>query len=321
MSVKLGTFLSNPKRVTGGAVQGSVLGVLDRNVVLNDLDEDLPDIYSAKYVDDLTLIDTVEVEVQCMIDQTPKKTLHTFSPPNTVSSFEKIKQKANSKGLKINEKKTQILSVSSVWYDTEALIKMGDQTITSGEELKMLGFYFSPQPTVKLQIEKLVKKANKRFFLLLKYKRAGVRKERLRDIYTSIIRSCLEYSSPVYHCQLNGYLNNLLERVQKKCLRTIYRYSMEYEELLGASNLSRLEQRRVIAFQKFTNKTVKNTKYANWFPKREIIKETRNTSIYLEELAVGDRLYNSPLFAMRHYLNNTESHRQTSDLIGIFNTP
>ena len=96
---------------------------------------------------------------------------------------------------------------------------------------------------------------------------------------------------------------------------------MEYEELLGASNLSRLEQRRVIAFQKFTNKTVKNTKYANWFPKREIIKETRNTSIYLEELAVGDRLYNSPLFAMRRYLNNTESHRQTSDLTGIFNTP
>ena len=38
MSVKLGLYLSAPKSVTGGAVQGSVLGVLDHNVVLDDLD-------------------------------------------------------------------------------------------------------------------------------------------------------------------------------------------------------------------------------------------------------------------------------------------
>ena len=41
MSVKLGTIQSKPKEVTGGAVQGSVLGVLEHNVVLNDLDKGL----------------------------------------------------------------------------------------------------------------------------------------------------------------------------------------------------------------------------------------------------------------------------------------
>ena len=45
MSVKIGTTLSNPRPVTGGAVQGSVLGVLDHNVVLNNLDDGLLDIY------------------------------------------------------------------------------------------------------------------------------------------------------------------------------------------------------------------------------------------------------------------------------------
>ena len=51
MSVKLGTVLSNPKPVTGGAVQGSVLGVLDHNVVLNNLDDELLEVYVAKYID------------------------------------------------------------------------------------------------------------------------------------------------------------------------------------------------------------------------------------------------------------------------------
>ena len=41
--------------VTGGAVQGSVLGVLDHNVVLNDLDKNLNEEnpYIAKYINDL----------------------------------------------------------------------------------------------------------------------------------------------------------------------------------------------------------------------------------------------------------------------------
>ena len=56
MSVKLGTVLSSPKPVTGGAVQGSVLGVLDHNVVLNNLDDELLETYVAKYVDDMTVI-------------------------------------------------------------------------------------------------------------------------------------------------------------------------------------------------------------------------------------------------------------------------
>ena len=38
ISVKGGTHISNPKPVMGGAVQGSVLGVLDHNVVLDNLD-------------------------------------------------------------------------------------------------------------------------------------------------------------------------------------------------------------------------------------------------------------------------------------------
>ena len=39
MRVKIGNLLSEEKIVTGGAVQGSVLGVLDHNAVLEYIDE------------------------------------------------------------------------------------------------------------------------------------------------------------------------------------------------------------------------------------------------------------------------------------------
>ena len=63
MKVKIGTHLSNPRNVTGGAVHGSVLGVLDHNAVLESLDDDLLDIYVAKYIDDITVVEAVPKDI------------------------------------------------------------------------------------------------------------------------------------------------------------------------------------------------------------------------------------------------------------------
>ena len=105
MSVKIGTIMSKPRVVTGGAVQGSVLGVLDHNVVLNNVDDDVLDVYIAKYVDDMTLIDTVKQSVKTDIDTSGNKPLHTIHPLATQNAFNNISRKATNKGLKINEKR------------------------------------------------------------------------------------------------------------------------------------------------------------------------------------------------------------------------
>ena len=88
----------------------------------------------------------------------PNKPHHNFEPALSKSSFEIIRNKAESKGLKINDSKTQILSVSSGNYTTEATIKtsQGD-TLTSGQSLKMLGFTLSNEPTVSKQVDTLKK--------------------------------------------------------------------------------------------------------------------------------------------------------------------
>ena len=96
----------------------------------------------------------------------------------------------------------------------------------------MLGYTFSNAPTIQAQLDYLTRRANKRFFLILHYKRAGVPKERLKDIYCSMTRSILEYSSNVYHSQINIGQSNELERIQKRSLRAIYGYEYTYVELL-----------------------------------------------------------------------------------------
>ena len=126
MSVKLGTVLSSPKPVTGGAVQGSVLGVLDHNVVLNNLDDGINEegLYVAKYVDDLMVIETVPSHINTMIDSTGNRPMHHFNPSGTQRAFDKISKKSTEKGLKIYDQKTQVLSVSSARYDTTAEIEI-----------------------------------------------------------------------------------------------------------------------------------------------------------------------------------------------------
>ena len=145
MSVKLGTTLSDQKKVTGGAVQGSVLGVLDHNVVLNNLDDDLLSVYIAKYVDDMTIIDTVENSVPTVVDDNHSRPIHIIALEKSQNAFRSICKKSSVKGLKINDQKTQLLSVSSAFYKIKkAIIKdSNNNPIESSSSVKMLGYTLS----------------------------------------------------------------------------------------------------------------------------------------------------------------------------------
>ena len=58
MSVKVGNKKSCLHAVTGGAVQGSILGVLDHNAVMEFIDDDFENM-SLKYVDDMTTVESL----------------------------------------------------------------------------------------------------------------------------------------------------------------------------------------------------------------------------------------------------------------------
>jgi hypothetical protein len=58
-----------------------------------------------------------------------------------------------------------------------------------------------------------------------------------------MIRSILEYASPVFHNGLTNYLSQDLEWVQKRALRIILPW-VSYEDALQSTSLQRLSHRR-----------------------------------------------------------------------------
>ena len=91
MRVKVGNIISNEHPVYGGAVQGSVMGVMDHNAVMEFLDDeiDYQDIY--KYVDDLTMEEEIDQNIAYLLKMT-----QTQIQKPTSSSRLKCKEALNS---------------------------------------------------------------------------------------------------------------------------------------------------------------------------------------------------------------------------------
>ena len=122
------------------------------------------------------------------------------------------------------------------------------------------------------------------------------------------------------------YEKNRLERIQKNCLRSIYGFDKTYEELLSESGLRTLEERRKNALERFAVKAAANKQFTNWFPVNDNRFSQRSSCLYKEYHAKSDRLYRSPLYALRRILNSKEKNtRVTSenflDLSNLFNEP
>ena len=125
---------------------------------------------------------------------------------------------------------------------------------------------------------------------------------------------------------LTQYQNNRLENIQKTCLRSIYGYNKPYEELLQEADLDTLDKRRENALRKFAAKSLTNKQFEHWFPLNQNRASQRQSKMYQEKFAKGDRLYNSPLFEMRRILNESEKEARREateaiDLSDLFNQP
>ena len=185
---------------------------------------------------------------------------------------------------------------------------------------------FSNKPNVHAQVDHIVNRATSRTFVLRHLSSFNADKNKLRNVYSSIIRSVIEYSSVTFGPMMTKYEKNRMGNIQKKCLRTIYGYGTDYEKLLELSGLDTLEQRRMNALLKFAQKASNNPQFRSWFPLNQNRSSQRIGKEYEEKQAKSDRLYNSPLYAMRRALNNSPSNNRNynprfEDLSHLFNEP
>lgn len=181
---------------------------------------------------------------------------------------------------------------------------------------------FNFKPNVNTHVDNIINKAASRSFVLRNLSGQSNNKTKLKNVYCSIIRSVLEYSSVTFGPMLAQYQKNRIENIQKRCLRSIFGFDKTYAELLEEANLDTLEERRI---KKFAEKSSKNPQFAHWFPKNYNRTSQRSGKIYEECFAKSDRLYFSPLYTMRRILNDSPNTRtnnpQVFDLSHLFNLP
>ena len=80
-------------------------------------------------------------------------------------------------------------------------------------------------------------------------------------------------------------------------------------KLLKKCGIEKLSTRRESACESFAKKLIESTRFSEFFPTKvypENIPTLRKQKTYREEFARMNRLYNSPVYAMRRMLNEEE---------------
>ena len=89
--------------------------------------------------------------------------------------FLTVVKNASDIGMSVNERKTQLLCISSaIDSDVSSYIRLTDDLIIrSGQSLKIVGFHFGSKPNVDVHIEKVLGKARSRSGVVRNLKRSG----------------------------------------------------------------------------------------------------------------------------------------------------
>jgi hypothetical protein len=229
----------------------------------------------------------------------------------TEQVFNRTIARAEGKGMKVNLEKTALLLMSSAnSYEPQGyFLSKGEELCSSSDQIRILGFYLDGSPTVAAHMTELIAKVRRRLWILRHLLKFGFTKEELVQVYCSMIRSVMEFCSVIYHSYLTLEQCKKLEQLQIQALKCIYGFGKTGKEMLECSGLETLEERRKQAFLKFAKKTAEGN-YSGWFPKREGGRALRNGNVYLEEYSRCDRLYNSPIYAMRRALNEQARQEQ-----------
>ena len=153
--------------------------------------------------------------------------------------FKTVQLNARSIGMSVNERKTQLLCVTSTTgTKVHSYKRLADGSrITSHKELKQLGFFFSAQPTAELHLEKTSEKFRGCLWFLRHLKKASVSTKDLLHVYKCFLLPILDYASVVYHSIITKEQSDSLERLQAAALKIIFEWKKSYVELLMDNEL------------------------------------------------------------------------------------
>ena len=235
--VRIGNTVSSAIGLNAGCPQGTLSGPNNFKLFINDLTFSLPYI---KYVDDTTV---------ASISNDP-------DDPALQQALDDLCSWCGVNSMKINVNKTKEMVIyfgrRFQLSNIPMLKAINDASVARVNCFKLLGVHFSADLNWKQHVDFMLDKVAKRIYYIYLLTRAGVNSNHVVEVYCSIIRSVLEYASPVWHPGLTKTQSKSIECIQKRCLRVIYP-DLNYKEALFVSGLLRLSERREISARDLFN--------------------------------------------------------------------
>ena len=179
-------------------------------------------------------------------------------------------------------------------------ITVNSKELKRVNSVKVLGVTIASTLPSNCHISDVLKKANKRMFLLILLARAKVPARDIISFSLTCIRPVLGCCAPLYHHALPDYLSNDIERAQKRAL-SIISPGLSYLDNLSLFNLNSLKDRRIKQCDKFFEPIVSNTEYKlhNFLPpKNHITYNLRNQRQFVNPIMRTKRFSQTYLLAM-----------------------
>lgn len=240
-------FNSVPICITSGVPQGSNLGPLLFNIYINDL------LISLKsnvlgYADDLKIFNRIDTEDDC--DKLSTRLLL-------------IAEWCSNNGLHLNVNKCNVVTYSRRSRPLIYNYAIDSHLLHRTNSVKDLGVIFDSKLSFDEHILNLRKSASKTLGFVIRQSREFSNVEVIVTLYTTYVRSLLEYAALVWY-PFYIYQNLWLEKIQKKFLKYLsFRIDKvypargaDYESLLIRHDFKSLHQRRELQSAVFIWKLV-----------------------------------------------------------------
>ena len=128
----------------------------------------------------------------------------------------------------------------------------------------------------------------------------------LLKVYLTVILPSVEYCSEIYSSLIPSYLSDKLESVQKQCMKIIYGWNINYQEMVDDGTIQTLASRREEACLRFANRAAASERFSDrWFPRNTASRDARPTTRrkYEEKKHKTERSRSNPIQNMIRLLN------------------
>ena len=225
---------SLPMPVTSGVPQGSHLGPLLFIIFINDLVNRIS-CNTLLYADDMKIFTSVRGDEDCVELQNDLRTVSEWCVYNK---------------MKLNIEKCCMISFTRKKNILHYTYNINDKNLSRRSVVRDLGVLIDEQLTFRSHYDTITKRSRQLLGFLIRSTRDFKNPRSILTLFLSLVRSILEYCSPIWSPYYYVHVNSI-DRIQIKCLKFIYRKYFfgrsfqNYEQRLSKLNLLSLRTRRM----------------------------------------------------------------------------